>query len=87
MNSFVRAKPSMEELEAAMAWQPPPVNIVGYQKLREGLAIASAWKQRLSVAVLDSQMTDLRVVEALVSEAHKIPVSLPEAKVLSTTQL
>ncbi len=50
MNGFLRNKPTLEALEPVVAWEPPPVYVSGYSKLRDGCARAPGppyWTGRL----------------------------------------
>ncbi len=40
VNGFLRNKPALEALEPVVAWEPPPVYVSGYSKLRDGRAPA-----------------------------------------------
>lgn len=49
MNAFLRNKPTLEVLEPVVAWDPPPVYVSGYSKLRDGwdcapLALLLQWR-------------------------------------------
>ncbi len=53
MNGFLRNKPTLEALEPVVAWEPPPVYVSGYSKLRDGCAAAPGQqKQTLRVSLI-----------------------------------
>ena len=52
VNGFLRNKPALEALEPIVAWDPPPVYVSGYSKLRDGWVYAPqeptlSWRRAL----------------------------------------
>lgn len=87
VNGFLRNKPTLEALEPIVAWDPPPVYVSGYSKLRDGCAAARVWREKARAADPtreDWAPVDLKALESLAAEASRIYVALPEAKVRQT---
>ncbi|KAK9819859.1 hypothetical protein WJX72_003401 [[Myrmecia] bisecta] len=82
VNGFVKNKPTLEAVAPVLAWDPAPVYVSGFVKLKEGAAGAQAWLGRAAEVLADKHVVELRVLEALVTEASRFPISLPDSKVL-----
>ena len=87
MTALLKAKGSMAQLEPVVAWDPAPVYVSGYTKLREGYAAAQVWQVKAAEVLQEPQgaHVHLKALESLVSEASRIPVSLPAAKARPTS--
>jgi hypothetical protein len=44
VTALLKSKGSLEQLALVVAWDPAPVYVSGYTKLREGFAAAQAWQ-------------------------------------------
>ena len=44
MTALLKSKGSLAQLAPVVAWDPAPVYVSGYTKLREGFAAAQAWQ-------------------------------------------
>ena len=82
--SFTKNKPTMQALKPIIDRTPTPCNMPAFSKLREAYHQAQAWLVRAADPLSD-RTTELRAVEALCSEASRIPINLPEAKGLRET--
>ena len=82
VTALLKSKGAMSALEPVVAWDPAPVYVSGYTKLREGYGAAAAWLRKAGEVLGDAEgSVQLKTLESLVSEAARIPVSLPDAKV------
>jgi hypothetical protein len=81
VTALLKNKGSLEQLEPIVAWDPAPVYVSGYTKLREGYAAAQVWVRRAAQVLQQTEPVHLKTLESLVSEASRIPISLPDAKV------
>lgn len=83
VTALLKSKGAMSALQPVVAWDPAPVYVSGYTKLREGYGAAAAWLRKAGEVLDDSEgSVQLKTLESLVSEASRIPVSLPDAKVV-----
>ncbi|CAL8461880.1 g1411 [Coccomyxa elongata] len=82
VTALLKNKGSMKQLEPVVAWDPAPVYVSGYTKLREGYTAAQGWVAKAAEVLASEGPCHLKTLESLVSEASRIPVSLPDAKVL-----
>lgn len=76
----------MAALEPVVAWDPAPVYVSGYTKLREGYAAAQGWIAKAAEVLASEGPCHLKTLESLVSEASRIPISLPDAKVVQRSR-
>ncbi len=81
VTALLKNKGSMKQLEPVVAWDPAPVYVSGYTKLREGYTAAQGWVAKAAEVLASEGPCHLKTLESLVSEASRIPVSLPDAKV------
>ena len=81
MVSLVKGRPTLEALAPALEYDPAPVAVPGWQRLREGAAAAQAWLERAAPLADRTAPAELSVLELLASEASRLPVHMPEAKV------
>ena len=81
VTGLLKNKGSMQQLEPVVAWDPAPVYVSGYTKLREGYTAAQGWIAKAAEVLASEGPCHLKTLESLVSEASRIPVSLPDAKV------
>lgn len=82
--AFTKNKPTLQALKPIIDRTPPPCNMPAFVKLKEAFQQAEAWLVRAADPLSD-KITELRAVEALCSEASRIPINLPEAKGLRET--
>jgi hypothetical protein len=79
----LRGKPILSHLQYLLNMDPQPFpNPPGLSKLSESLKAAKDWLTRAAPLLACEEAIELRLLESCVSEATRIPVSLPEAKML-----
>ena len=78
---LLKGRPTLEALAPLLDWEPAPVALSGWQRLRDGATTGRAWRERAAPLADHSTPADLSAVELLASEASRLPVHLPEAKV------
>ncbi|KAK9846950.1 hypothetical protein WJX84_002284, partial [Apatococcus fuscideae] len=81
-HSYTQSKPTMEEMQEASAWQPPPVFVPGWDQMTAAYAAAKGWRQHASKATSHMQPIAVGSLEELVSEAAQMPLLIPEADAL-----
>ena len=81
VTGLLKNKGSMQKLEPLVAWDPEQVYVSGYTKLREVYTAAQGWIAKAAEVLAADGPCHLKTLESLVSEASRIPVSLPDAKV------
>ena len=77
----MKGRPTLEALAPALEWDPAPVALPGWQRLKEGAAAAQAWRDRVEALVASTAPAQLSALELLSSEAARLPVHMTEAKV------
>lgn len=84
VHAALKGKPTIEAVQALLQQEPKPLgDPPGLEALREAIVLAQEWRQRCAVlAAPDAPLVDARLLEAAVNEASRLPISLPEAKVL-----
>lgn len=81
IHACLKNRPSLEDAQAALAWQPAPIAVPGLARFSEGVRLAGYWVVRALALGQDKAPADLKALEALVAEGQRLPVILPELKV------
>lgn len=79
--SLLKGRPTLEALAPVLEWDPAPVGLPGWQRLKDGAQAGWAWRERARPLLDPCAPAELAAVEALALEASRLPVHLPEAKV------
>ena len=79
IGAFLKAKGSLEEVEAALT--SAPIAVPGLHRLVEGVKLGRAWIANVVSMGLDQRSIDLKSLEALVAEGQRLAVALPHLKV------
>ena len=82
VNACLKARTPVEALAPLVAWDPAPVCVSGYERLRDEYVAALAWRERAEAVLSDQGPVQLKTLEGLAAEASRIRLVLPEAKVL-----
>lgn len=86
MQGFLKNKPSLEDVEAALQWSPAPIAVPGLPRLVEGARAARSWLARIAEVDPERGTAELRTLEALVSEGQRLPIAVPQLKVTASTR-
>ena len=78
---MLKGRPTLEALAPLLEWCPAPVALPGWQRLRDGAVAARAWQERAGPLADPCTPADLAALELLASEASRLPLHLPEARV------
>lgn len=81
VNALLKTKGTLEAVGEVVAWNPPPIHVPNFPRLREQHQVALAWKERAAPTLVEGACVDLRTLEMLAYDASKIQIFLPEAKV------